>query len=151
MCGTRHKKKSVTCTEKHIKSMHSTAFKLSKCLITITCSVHRMCVSRKFFQEGPRENSVCQGRRGVFRGLFLVSLQQMHDCVLSHKTHNRRLKLKHKKTYKKQQLGIAYLLRSLSLISNCTTCNNKIYHINTLMHWYVIHEYHVSHALKYCL
>lgn len=56
-----------------------------------------MCVSRKFFQEGPRDNSVCQGRgEGVFRGLFLVSLQQMHDCVLSHKTHNRRLKLKKK-------------------------------------------------------
>lgn len=97
----RHKRSlAVTCTVKHIKSMHSTAFKLSKCLITITCSVHRMCVSRKFFQEGPRENSVCQGRRGVFRGLFLVSLQQMHDCVLSHKTHNRRLKLK-KKNIKK--------------------------------------------------
>lgn len=63
-------------------------------------NIHSMCVSRKFFQEGPRENSVCQGRRGVFRGLFLVSLQQMHDCVLSHKTHNRRLKLK-KKNIKK--------------------------------------------------
>lgn len=36
------------------------------------------------------------GGGGVFRGLFLVSLQQMHDCVLSHKTHNRRLKLKKK-------------------------------------------------------
>lgn len=91
------------------------------------------------------------GGGGCSEAYFLVSLQQMHDCVLSHKTHNRRLKLKHKKTYKKQQLGIAYLIRSLSLISNCTTCNNKIYHINTLMHWYVIHEYHVSHALKYCL
>lgn len=150
----RHKRSlAVTCTVKHIKSMHSTAFKLSKCLITITCSVHRMCVSRKLFQEGPRDNSVCQGRGGggCSEAYFLVSLQQMHDCVLSHKTHNRRLKLKHKKTYKKQQLGIAYLIRSLSLISNCTTCNNKIYHINTLMHWYVIHEYHVSHALKYCL
>lgn len=115
-------------------------------------NIHSMCVSRKFFQEGPRDNSVCQGRGGgCSEAYFLVSLQQMHDCVLSHKTHNRRLKLKHKKTYKKQQLGIAYLIRSLSLISNCTTCNNKIYHINTLMHWYVIHEYHVSHALKYCL
>lgn len=78
-------------------------------------NIHSMCVSRKFFQEGPRENSVCQGRRGVFRGLFLVSLQQMHDCVLSHKTHNRRLKLK-KKTLKKHQLGITYLISSLSMI-----------------------------------
>lgn len=57
--------------------------------------IHNVRVAKKIIQEGPRDNSVCRGG-GMFQGLFLANLQQMHDCVLSQNTHDKKLKLNKK-------------------------------------------------------